>query len=204
MDRRERPERPDKRAQILDAALAVFSRKGVFASRIADIASEAGIAYGLVYHYFRNKEEILNTIFEERWTRVTELLEAAEAAGETPREQLTRAVQVFISAYRDRPQVVELLLLEFSRMSKFLEPVHLEQIGRAFGVVTRILENAQKSGAIRADVPASLLMLVFLGGIQLILQSEAFGGVRLPDGFAEHGAETVVDVFWRGVGLQDA
>ncbi len=194
-----RRDRTDKRAQILDAALAVFSRKGIFASRIADIASEAGIAYGLVYHYFRNKEEILNTIFEERWARVTELLEEAEEAGESCREQLEGAVEVFISSYRDRPQVVELLLLEFSRMSKFLEPTHLEQIGRAFAVVTRILENAQKAGEIRSDVPASLLMLVFLGGIQLILQSEAFGGVRLPEGFAARGAETVVDVFWEGV-----
>ena len=194
-----RRDRTDKRAQILDAALAVFSRKGVFASRIADIASEAGIAYGLVYHYFRNKEEILNTIFEERWARVTELLERAEARGETPRDQLGGAVDVFISSYRDRPQVVELLLLEFSRMSKFLEPVHLEQIGRAFAVVTRILENGQKAGEIRAEIPASLLMLIFLGGIQLILQSEAFGNVRLPQGFAENGAETVVDVFWEGV-----
>jgi AcrR family transcriptional regulator len=195
----DRRERTDKRVQILDAALAVFSRKGVFASRIADIASEAGIAYGLVYHYFRNKEEILNTIFEERWARVTELLEEAEDAGETCRDQLEGAVEVFISSYRDRPQVVELLLLEFSRMSKFLEPVHLEQIGRAFAVVTRILETAQKAGEIRSDVPAPLLMLVFLGGIQLILQSEVFGGVRLPEGFAERGAETVVDVFWEGV-----
>ncbi len=199
MDRPERPDRPERRAQILDAALAVFSRKGIFATRIADIASEAGIAYGLVYHYFRNKEEILNTIFEERWTGVTEMLEEAEARGETARDQLRGALDVFISSYRDRPQVIELLLLEFSRMSKFLEPMHLEQIGRAFAVVTRILENAQKSGEIRTDVPASLLMLVFLGGIQLILQSEAFGGVRLPEGFQERGSEMVVEVFWEGV-----
>ena len=195
----ESPERADKRAQILDAALAVFSRQGVFASRIADIASEAGIAYGLVYHYFRNKEEILNTIFEERWTRVTVQLEEAEKAGKTPRDRLCGAVSVFMSAYRDRPQVVELLLLEFSRMSKFLEPIHVEKIGRAFGVVTRIIEEGQASGEIRNDLDPSLLMLLFLGGIQLILQSRAFAGARLPDDFDRAGAEQVVDVFWNGV-----
>ena len=74
----DRPEKSDKRAQILDAALGVFGRKGVFATRIADIASEAGIAYGLVYHYFKNKEEVLNTIFEDQWAGVTEGLELAE------------------------------------------------------------------------------------------------------------------------------
>ncbi len=116
----ERPERHDKRSKILDAALEVFSRKGVFATRIADIASEAGIAYGLVYHYFKNKEEILNTIFEERWARVTELLERAEKDGRDTADRLRRAAEVFLSAYQRRPQVVELLLLEFTRTSKMV------------------------------------------------------------------------------------
>ncbi len=131
-----RPERHDKRSKILDAALAVFSRKGVFATRIADIASEAGIAYGLVYHYFKNKEEILNTIFEQRWAQVTERLEEASKGGRDARDRLERAAGVFIESYRTRPQVVELLLLEFSRMSKFLEPIHVDQIAGAFAIVT--------------------------------------------------------------------
>ena len=149
MERPEKPEaRQDKRAQILDAALAVFSRKGVFASRIADIASEAGIAYGLVYHYFRNKEEILNTIFEERWARVTELLEQANESGSDATDRLTRAAGVFIGAYRHRPQVVEVLLLEFTRMSKFLEPVHIDKIAR--GLLGGDPHHRARSGGRRA------------------------------------------------------
>ena len=58
------PVRRDKRKRILDAAVCVFARMGYHGARVSDIAREAGIAYGLVYHYFTNKEEILNTIFE--------------------------------------------------------------------------------------------------------------------------------------------
>ncbi len=137
-------DRPEKRELILDAALAVFSRRGVFATRIADIAEEAGVAYGLVYHYFKNKEEILNTIFEDRWTRLTERLEKAAAEGHGARERLHAVAAVFLEAYRTRPQLVELLLLEFTR------------------------------------------------------QAQVLGAFREPTGFAENGAEKVVEVFLAG------
>ena len=57
----------DRRRQILDAAVRVFARQGFHTCRVADIADEAGVAYGLVYHYFRSKEEVLDTLFTERW-----------------------------------------------------------------------------------------------------------------------------------------
>ena len=194
-----RPEKSDKRAQILDAALEVFSRKGVFATRIADIASEAGIAYGLVYHYFKNKEEVLNTIFEEQWAGVTETLEQAEKDGVDSGDRLRRVAGLFLSAYQRRPQVVELLLLEFTRMSKFLEPVQIEAIGRAFEVVTRIIERGQLDGELRLDLPPGLLMLVFLGGLQHIMQTQVLGTFVPPPDFAEKGPERLVDAFLNGV-----
>ncbi len=194
----DRSDRPEKRELILDAALSVFSRKGVFGSRIADIAEEAGVAYGLVYHYFRNKEEILNTIFEDRWARTTDRLEVAARDGADARARLRGVADIFLSAYRARPQLVELLLLEFTRMSKYLEPAHLERIGSAFAVVRRVLERGQAEGEIRKDVASELLLLAYIGAIQMIVQSQVLGAFREPPGFAEHGADQVVDVFLEG------
>ena len=57
----------DRRKTILRAAVEVFARKGYHGCRIADVAKEAGVAYGLVYHYFRNKEELLQLVFEAGW-----------------------------------------------------------------------------------------------------------------------------------------
>ena len=188
----------DKRAQILDAALEVFSRKGVFATRIADIAGEAGIAYGLVYHYFKNKEEVLNTIFEEQWARVTDRLERAEKEGASAADRLRRVADTFLSAYRRRPQVVELLLLEFTRMSKFLEPTQIDAIARAFAVVTRILERGQAEGEIRGDIPPGLLMLTFMGGLQHIMQTQVLGTFIAPPEFDTRGPEVLVDAFIQG------
>ncbi len=177
----------------------MFSRRGVYATRIADIASEAGIAYGLVYHYFKNKEEVLNTIFEERWARVTELLEQADKEGTDSADRLRRAADVFLSAYRRRPQVVELLLLEFTRMSKFLEPTQIEKIANAFAVVTGIIERGQNEGELRQDIAPGLLTLTFLGGLQLIMQTQVLGTFHPPEGFDDHGADVLVDAFLNGV-----
>src|SRR5215210_2753178 len=57
----------DKRRVILDAAVRVFARQGFHTCRVSDIADEAKVAYGLVYHYFQSKDQILSTLFLERW-----------------------------------------------------------------------------------------------------------------------------------------
>ena len=119
-------DRYDKRARILAAALTAFGRRGVAKTRIADIASEAGIAYGLVYHYFKNKDEILHTIFEERWATIAERLEEVEKSRGNARERLQGAAEGFIGVCRAHPQVVELVVLEL-----FSSPVRFESAGAA-------------------------------------------------------------------------
>src|SRR4030081_1701913 len=78
----------DKRRAILDAAVRVFARQGFHTCRVADIADEAGVAYGLVYHYFSSKEQILDTLFLERWDVMLAAIAAADAASRPPREKL--------------------------------------------------------------------------------------------------------------------
>jgi len=80
--------RSDKRARILDAAITVFARSGYHGARVSDIAREAGIAYGLVYHYFRNKEEILASAFEERWGDFLAVVDAIAQGGQPARQKL--------------------------------------------------------------------------------------------------------------------
>ena len=69
----------DKRSLILDAAVRVFARKGYHTSRVGDIAEEAGIAHGLLYHYFGSKEEVLETVFRENWRDLLESFARIEA-----------------------------------------------------------------------------------------------------------------------------
>src|SRR3954466_2153258 len=89
----------DKRRLILDAAIRVFARQGFHHCRVSDVADEAGVAYGLVYHYFDSKEEILDTLFAERWDVMLEAISEIDARDLPVREKLYSIAGFIIDSY---------------------------------------------------------------------------------------------------------
>ena len=96
--RRESDPGVDKRRVILDAAIRVFAREGFHRCRVSDIANEANVAYGLVYHYFRSKDEVLNTLFSERWALLLETIEDVDTQAPV-REKLPSLANRVAAAY---------------------------------------------------------------------------------------------------------
>src|SRR5579884_276981 len=94
------PATADKRRVILDAAVRVFARQGFHTCRVADIADEAGVAYGLVYHYFSSKEEILDTLFLERWDVMLAAIAEADAQQRSVRSKLGAIAGFIVDSYR--------------------------------------------------------------------------------------------------------
>ena len=80
----------DRRRQLVDAAVRVFARKGYHTSRVGDIAEEAGVAHGLLYHYFESKEALLEAVFRDTWSQIVEAIREIEAREEPAGEQLRR------------------------------------------------------------------------------------------------------------------
>ncbi|HYC81824.1 MAG TPA: TetR/AcrR family transcriptional regulator, partial [Solirubrobacterales bacterium] len=101
----------EKRRQILDAAVRVFARQGFHATRVSDIADEAGVAYGLVYHYFRSKDEVLNELFVERWSLLLSAIEEADRTGDAPREKLAAVASFIVDSYRHDPELMKVIIV---------------------------------------------------------------------------------------------
>src|SRR5437667_12716567 len=99
----------EKRRLILEAAVRVFAPKGYHTCRVGDIAEEAGVAYGLVYHYFSSKEKILETIFRETWCELLEAVREVEESGESTGEQLRQVAALLLRAWRRDPELVRVL-----------------------------------------------------------------------------------------------
>ena len=97
----------EKRRQILDAAVQVFAREGFYGCRVSDIADEAGVAYGLVYHYFSSKDEILDTLFLERWNLLLEAIAQVDAGDLPPREKLYEIASFIVESYRHDPELMK-------------------------------------------------------------------------------------------------
>ena len=96
----------DKRRLILDAAVRVFARQGFHQCRVSDIADEAGVAYGLVYHYFSSKEEILNNLFIERWQVMLDAIAEIDRREDiAARDKLYAVASFIIDSYRHEPDL---------------------------------------------------------------------------------------------------
>ena len=109
----------DRRRQILDAAVKVFARNGFHRARVGDIAEEAGVAYGLVYHYFSSKEALLETIFRDTWTQMLARVREVEASGADASEQVRQVTALLLRTWRRDPDLVRVLVREVTRSRTF-------------------------------------------------------------------------------------
>jgi len=187
----------EKRRRLLDAAVKVFARKGYHASRVGDIAEEAGVAHGLLYHYFASKEDVLRAVFRETWRALIETIESVEEAGDPPREQLRKVAEILLRSWRRDPDLVRVLVLEVTR-SQHLRG-EMDEIGASFAAIQEIVERGQADGSIRADLDARLASYVFFGAVEELLTGWALG--RLPDTDADlaRAEHTLVEIVTGGL-----
>jgi TetR/AcrR family transcriptional regulator, fatty acid metabolism regulator protein len=165
----------DRRKTILRAAVEVFARKGYHGCRIADVAREAGVAYGLVYHYFKNKEELLQLVFEAGWGGfLSRIRDAAETS--VPLEQkIHRIGQVAFEAYRIDPRGVRVLVLEFARSPSTGEANRRTAFAEVLGVLTRMFERARARGELRAGLEPALCAAMLFGSVEMSLTGFVMG-----------------------------
>jgi AcrR family transcriptional regulator len=186
-----------KREQILQAAVRVFAAQGYEASRVGDVAKEAGVAYGLVYHYFGSKEAVLEAVFREAWGRLLAAVAVAEESGADAAEQLQLVVKIVLRAWRDDPDLVRLLVREITRSPHIQD--ELDEIGQAFASLQRIVSRGQDEGTFRADLDPRLAAWMLYGALEEVLTGWVLG--QLDDGDEQIAAaeQTVIEVVCGGL-----
>jgi AcrR family transcriptional regulator len=167
----------DKRRRILDAAVRVFAAQGYDAARVGDVAREAGVAYGLVYHYYASKEAVLEAVFREAWGRLLAAVALAEETGEDAAEQLGLVVKIVLRAWRDDPDLVRLLVREVTRNPLIQD--ELDEIGQAFASLERMVRRGQADGTFRAELDPKLAAWMLYGALEEVLTGWVLG--QLPD-----------------------
>ncbi len=189
----------DKRRQILDAAIRVFARQGFHATRVSDIADEAGVAYGLVYHYFRSKDEVLNELFVERWSLLLSAIEETDRAGETPRQKLAAVAGFIVDSYRHDPELMKVIIVEVTRAANSFGRTHLPEIRRAYQSIAKIVEDGQKENAFRDDVAPMFASMSFYGAIEQLLSGWIFDVIPASDTDFDQAKELVVTTICDGL-----
>jgi len=174
----ERSNAESRRASIREAAVRVFARKGFHDARVGDIAAEAGVAHGLLYHYFDSKDALLEGVFRDTWTAMLARMREVEESGEPAREQLRKVAAVVLRTWRRDPDLVRVLVREVTRTPAIQRQA--EEVGHAFEAIERIIRSGQERGQLRSDLDARLAAFVFYGALEEILTGWVLG--QLPDG----------------------
>jgi TetR/AcrR family transcriptional regulator, fatty acid metabolism regulator protein len=189
----------DKRRVILDAAMRVFARRGFHTCRVSDIADEAGVAYGLVYHYFSSKDEILDTLFLERWNVMLAAIAEADRSERSPREKLRAIAGFIVESYRHEPELMKVIVVEVTRAANTFGRTHMAKIHEAYEQIAGIVARAQAEGVFRPEITPEFAALAFYGSIEQVLTRWIFDREPVGERELEGAKRMIVETICRGL-----
>jgi AcrR family transcriptional regulator len=190
----------DKRRHLLDAAVRVFARKGFHATRVGDIAEEAGVAHGLLYHYFESKDQVLEAVFHENWSVLLARIASVEETDEPAADQLRHIATIVLRTWLHLPDVVRVVIREFGRSPELAE--RLRELTQPIDAIERVIARGIERGEFRKDVDPRFAAAVVYGSIDELLTAWVLG--RLPSGEEDVAVaeQTLLEVTL--LGLQNA
>ncbi len=190
--------RADKRNLITDAAVEVFAEKGFHQARVSDIAKRAGVADGTIYLYFKNKEDLLLSIFEQKMDLLLAGLGEALADTDDPIERVRRFASFHFQQVRDNRSAAEVLQVELRLSNKFLKEYRPEKLWAYLQVFGQVVREGQHAGLFREDIDPFIGMWAFFGALDELAMQWVLS--RKQDRFPlELAAEQVAEIFIRGM-----
>jgi len=190
---------PDKRRLILDAAVKVFARRGFNQCRVADIADEAGVAYGLVYHYFRSKDEVLDTLFLERWNVMVDVIGQVDRQAIAASEKLRSVAGFIVDSYRHDPELMKVIIVEVTRAANSFGRTHLPEIRRAYSGLAEIVEGGVRTGEFRDAVSPYFAAMAFYGAVEQVLTGWIFADGPIGDAEFDEAKDLIVETICGGL-----
>ncbi len=190
----------DKRQQLLGAAVRVFARKGFHASRVGDIAEEAGVAHGLLYHYFKSKNQVLEAVFHENWSILVARIESVEETDEPAADQIRHIAAIVLRTWLHLPDVVRVVIQEFGRSPELGE--RIGELTLPIDALRRVIARGIERGEFRKDIDPAFAATVVYGSIDELLTAWVLGRLPSDEEAVARAEQTLVEVIL--LGLQDA
>jgi AcrR family transcriptional regulator len=187
----------DKRRHLLDAAVRVFARKGFHASRVGDIAEEAGVAHGLLYHYFESKDQVLEAIFHENWSVLIARIASVEETGEPAADQLRHIATIVLRTWLHLPDVVRVVVQEFGRSPELAD--RIGELTLPIDAIRRVITRGIERGEFRQDIDPRFAATVVYGSIDELLTGWVLGRLPAEEGDVAAAEQTLLEVTLGGL-----
>jgi len=189
----------EKKKIIIDAALKIFSKKGYTKARMTDIAKEARMSYGSLYHYYKSKDAIFETIIDDWWTKLFSELLLLKGSKLPIKNNLEKFIRFFLNTYNTNPHQVEIYITEISRGFVYHSDHQVrENFLRVFSLCEQLFSVYQDRGELRNDISTHHLANIFLGSIDSFMSNIVFGKVLVREDQGERIVKSIIDVFLHG------
>ncbi len=154
-----------KRERILDAAVKVFAAQGFYNAKVSQIADAAGVADGTIYLYFKSKDELLISLFEDRMDRLLATLRSALGAPGGSLERLRRVIDLHLELIEQNPDMGEVITVELRQSSKFIREYANPKFGEFLRLIASTVAEGQRAREIRDDVDPQLTARALFGAL---------------------------------------
>ncbi len=158
-------ERNDKHEQILRAAIKIFARKGFYNTRISDIAKEANVADGTIYLYFKNKDILLVSLFEESMNQIIQRVEEKLSRIDDPIEQLRTFIKFHFELIKEDKFLAEVISVELRQSNKFIKEYKNIKFKEYLNIISGIIRNAQTKGVVAKHLMPGILKRMIFGAL---------------------------------------
>jgi len=175
----------------------VFARKGFHASRVGDIAEEAGVAHGLLYHYFESKDQVLEAVFHENWSVLVSRIASVEQSDEPAADQLRHIAAIILRTWLHLPDVVRVVVREFGRSPEVAE--RLGELVQPIHAIERVIARGVARGEFRSDIDPIFAATVVYGSIDELLTAWVLGRLPAEEEDVAAAERTLLEISLRGL-----
>lgn len=155
----------EKYMRILEAAAKVFAKKGFFNARVSDIAREADVADGTIYIYFKNKDDILISLFEVIMQRFLTVVKEELSKIDSPEEKLRQFIKLHFKMSEENPEVAEVITIELRQSYKFIKEYKNLWFKEYLDIVSAIIKEGQEKKVFRADIHPGIIKRAIFGAL---------------------------------------
>jgi TetR/AcrR family fatty acid metabolism transcriptional regulator len=187
----------DKRERILRAAVKVFAKKGFFASRVSEIAKAAGVADGTIYLYFKSKDEVLTSLFEDRMSRLLDVMRHEIEKLPTAPDRIRRLVELQLGLLEGERDLAEVVTVNLRQSTKLLKQYAARRFTEYLDLMASVIAEGQQRGELRADVSPRIMARTIFGALDGIALTWALGTHEA--GGLHRAAKQLADVLLSGL-----
>jgi TetR/AcrR family fatty acid metabolism transcriptional regulator len=192
-----RSKTPDKRRRILESAVRVFAKEGFFKAKVSAIAEDAGLAPGTVYLYFKNKEDILISIFDVRMEEIISRFRSAILEKEDARSRMECLVRMHLKGFQKDPDLAACFQVELRQSSRFMRKSVKGALNQYLDLISEIVEHGRRDGSFRGDLPVRLVTHLVFGALDEVVSTWVMSGMKY--NLVSLG-DPLIDLFTNGIG----